>query len=137
MLMICRWSGSRSWIGDSDSIHRRTIILIDMGPFPIHNINFFLRIKRFFIGLGVEVDAIEIFPLLMPLSILSPVRINSVKLEQEQPTNRLNKGPDKVPMNMSMCSLSVKGGWTLLARSLHFCIYSLNPSFFPMVISCN
>ena len=72
-------------------------------------INFFIA-KWFLIGLGVEVDDVEIFPLLMPLSILSPVRINSVKPEEEQPTNRLKKGPDKVPMNMSMCSLSVKGG---------------------------
>ena len=82
-------------------------------------ISFFV-VKVFFIGLEVEEDAMGIFPLLMPLSTLSPVKINSVKPEEEQPTNKLKKGPDKVPINMSMCSLSVNGGWTLLERYLHF-----------------
>ena len=52
----------------------------------------------------------EFFPLLIPLLTLSPVKISSVKPKEEQPTNKLKNGTDKVPINMSMCSLSVKGG---------------------------
>ena len=49
----------------------------------------FFPVKGFFTGLEVEADAMRIFPLLIPLSTLSPVKISSVKPEEEQPTNKL------------------------------------------------
>ena len=72
-----------------------------LAPYTIL-ISFFVE-KGFFTGLEVEVDAMGIFPLLMPLSTLSPIKINSVKSEEEQPTNKLKNGPDKFPRNMSEC----------------------------------
>ena len=60
--------------------------------------------------LDVEADAMGIFPLLIPLSALSLVRINLVKLEDELPIRNLKYGLVSVPMNMSTSSLSVSGG---------------------------
>ena len=67
----------------------------------------FLLVKGFFTGLEVEADAIGIFPLLIPLSTLSPVRTSSVKLDEEKPTNKLKNGPDNIPINIPICSLSL------------------------------
>ena len=77
---------------------------------PYASLIYFFAKKGFLIGFEVEADATEIFPLLMSLSTLSPVKINSVNPEEEQPANKLKNGLDKVPIKISMCSLSVKGG---------------------------
>ena len=61
-----------------------------------------------------------IFPDLIPASILSPVKIRFVNPAEELPFRWLKNGPDMVPKNMSTSSQSVKGGYTLPARSLHF-----------------
>ena len=110
------------------------MVLLGMGSCPIHSACFLFSVKGLLTELDVEPDAIGILPLLIPLSILSPVKINLVNSDEELPINRLKNEPVNVPINISTSFLSVKGGWTLLARSLHFWAYTLNPSSLSMVI---
>ena len=74
---------------------RLSFLVRTLSPYTTF-ISFFL-VKGFFTGLEVEADAMEIFPLLIPLSSLSPVKISSVKPDEEQSTNKLKYGLDKVP----------------------------------------
>ena len=68
------------------------MILLGMGPCPIHIIFSFFLVKGFFTALEAKSDVMGIFPLLMPLSTLSPVRTNLVKPDEELPINRLKTG---------------------------------------------
>ena len=83
---------------------------------------------------ALEDAPLWILPLLMPSSTISPVSTSSVNPTEELPIRWLKKGPIKVPIKMSISSLSVKGGCTLPAKSLHFWAYSLKPSLEHMVI---
>ena len=64
-----------------------------------------------------------IFPLLIPLSTLSLVKINLVNPDDELAVGKLKKGPVNIPINMSTNSLSVKGGCNLPARSPFFSVF--------------
>ena len=110
--------------------------LLLLWPFwPYTTLDYFFPLYGF---LWVSEDVAPwIFPLLIPFSTRSPVRIKSVNPAEELPIKWLKKGLIKVPIKISISSLSVNGGCTLPTKSLHFWAYSLKPSLEHMVIFCN
>lgn len=80
-----------------------TTLTEDRGSFLVHALTpyttfvSFFPVKGLFKILDAEANVMRIFPLLMPFSTLSPVRINSMKPCEELPINRLKMGPLTYP----------------------------------------
>ena len=86
--MIGRLSLNKSWVGNPYNINGWSSFLV-RALAPYTALVSFFPVKGFFMELEVEADAMGIFPLFIPLSTLSPVRISSMKPDEEQPSNKL------------------------------------------------
>lgn len=75
------------------------------------------------------------FPFLMLLSIRSPTETTSAKVGKLDPTIFSMYWVCRVSINISISSLSRRGGWTRVASSLHRWAYSLNDSLLHWVMS--